>query len=84
MKVLAKGRQQKGWAKEYTCLMAIGGCGARLLVEEADIHMWGGHDYGDGYDEYASFRCGWCGVENNISVVDIPAAVRNRKMGRAL
>jgi len=40
MKVIQKGRGQKGWAKEFTCTgkgNGDGGCEAVLLVEADDI-----------------------------------------------
>lgn len=40
MKVIKEGRPQKGWAKEFECTgngNGNGGCGAILLVEQADI-----------------------------------------------
>lgn len=42
MKVVKVGREQKGWAKEFVCTGSGnggGGCRARLLVSEEDLHL---------------------------------------------
>lgn len=69
MKVVKKGRGQKGWAKEFTCTGAGnggGGCEAKLLVERGDLF----HTYNcwiDGSEEYyVTFRCPECGVLTDI------------------
>jgi hypothetical protein len=41
MKILKKGRPQKGWATEAKCTWegnGGGGCGALLLIEEEDLY----------------------------------------------
>jgi hypothetical protein len=70
MKVIKKGREQKGWAKKFTCTGAGnggGGCGATLLVESGDLF----HTYADymGRDEewFITFRCADCGVLTDIT-----------------
>jgi hypothetical protein len=75
MKVLKPGREQTGWAHELKCTgngNGGGGCGATLLVEQADVyktHVW---DYGGGHDTYNTFRCP-CGVQTDLSSsVDLP------------
>ncbi len=64
MKVLKKGREQKGWAEELECTgdgNGGGGCGARLLVEEGDLLHTASHA-GHETDHYVSFYCHECGV----------------------
>lgn len=64
MKVLKKGRPQKGWSKEFECTGAGnrgGGCGALLLVSEWDLF----HTQSSALHEttsYATFQCPECGV----------------------
>jgi len=73
MKVLEKGRDQRGWAKEFRCTgygNGGGGCGAMLLVEQGDVYRTHRFDYGGGHDMFNTFTCGACGVET-----DIPASV---------
>ena len=69
MKVLKKGRKQKGWAKKCTCTGAGnggGGCGAILLIEQDDVFMTESHHY-DGSDEYYNtFKCVECDVLTDI------------------
>jgi hypothetical protein len=67
MKIIKKGRAQKGWSKEFKC---TGGCGATLLVEESDL-------YHDGSTEtYTTFTCACCGVATDVYV---PSSVNVRK-----
>ena len=74
MKVLEKGRPQKGWAKEYECTgkgNKGGGCGAKLLVEQGDLF----HTYSHARDEtdtYTTFKCSECGVLTDIPSGDVP------------
>ncbi len=68
MKVLKKGRPQKGWTKEYKCTgkgNKGGGCGALLQVEEDDLFLTQSHAR-DEITEYISFRCCECGVITDI------------------
>jgi hypothetical protein len=70
MKVLKKGRAQKGWATEASCTGSGnggGGCGAKLLVEEADIYMTSSSHYDGSNEAYVTFRCPDCGVETDLS-----------------
>ena len=70
MKVIKKGRPQKGWAKECTCTGSGnggGGCGAVLLVEEDDLFRTGRHYYDGTSDSYVTFACGECGVLTDIN-----------------
>ncbi len=70
MKVLKKGRPQKGWATEAICTgegNGKGGCGAKLLVEKGDLYQTSRSDYlGDSTDYYVTFRCPECGVETDL------------------
>lgn len=75
MKVIKKGRPQKGWAKSFVCTGGgnnNGGCGATLLVERADLF----HTYRScmGRDEewYVTFRCPECGVLTDIPDAQAP------------
>ena len=68
MKVLKKGRKQKGRAKECTCTgkgNGGGGCGAKLLVEENDVYRTSSSCMGE-VDYYQTFRCPDCGVETDV------------------
>ncbi len=72
MKVLKPGREQKGWSIEATCTGAgneNGGCGALLLVEEADVFktFTGGNYGGDTPESCATFKCSACGVLTDLS-----------------
>lgn len=69
MRVLKKGRQQKGWSKELRCTGAgngDGGCSALLLVEQADVFETSSSHYDGSTDLYATFACGACGVLTDI------------------
>ena len=70
MKVIKKGRPQKGWAKQINCTgkgNGKGGCGAVLLIEEADLFRTGKHSY-DGSSEYfVTFKCSECGVLTDVN-----------------
>jgi hypothetical protein len=68
MKVLKKGRPQKGWSKEFLCTgdgNGGGGCGAKLLVEQADLYQTSHSDYGGDTDYFVTFCCPSCGVETD-------------------
>lgn len=69
MKVLEKGRPQKGWAAEFTCNgegNGHGGCGAKLLVEIGDVFETES-SCRDESTYYVTFRCPECGVLTDIS-----------------
>jgi len=77
MKVLKKGRPQKGWAIKCVCTGAgngNGGCGAKLLVEEADLYETRSHHYDGSTDYYVTFTCPECGVQTDID--DVPHQLR--------
>lgn len=74
MKVLKKGRPQKGWSAEIKCTGAGndgGGCGAKLLVEQADLYKTYTHCR-DETDEHVTFKCCECGVETDLSRSQCP------------
>ena len=74
MKVIEKGRQQKGWSREFNCTGSgngAGGCGARLLVEQGDVFETKSSHHDGSVDSYATFKCSECGV-----LTDIPEAGR--------
>lgn len=76
MKVLEKGRDQCGWAQELRCAV-VGGCGAKLLVEEDDVYYIRSTDYGGGTDTVYYFVCCECGCTNTLgSYADVPRNVR--------
>jgi hypothetical protein len=70
MKIIKPGREQKGWAREEDCTghgNDGGGCGARLLVEEADIFVTSRGGYGDDSpDLFLTFKCAACGVATDV------------------
>lgn len=68
MQVIKKGRPQKGWSVETTCMGdadSKGGCGAVLLVEQDDIYTFktGGSYCEDANEMNYAFTCPECGVE---------------------
>ncbi len=70
MKVLKKGRDQKGRCRKYTCTGrggGGGGCGAKLLVSEADVKSRTYHEMDGGTDTCHWFVCPECGVETYVS-----------------
>lgn len=79
MKVVKKGRPQKGWAKEFTCTgkgNGGGGCGAVLLVEEGDFYQTCRSFYDGSTERYTTFRCTECGVETDVE--GVPSSVVRR------
>lgn len=82
MKVLKRGRKQKGWTSEFTCTgkgNGGGGCGAKLLVSEDDLYHTFSSALGE-VETYTTFRCPCCGVETDVEVPYsvTPNARRNR------
>lgn len=70
MKVIEKGRPQKGWSTEKKCTGAgngDGGCGAKLLVEEDDLFETYASFMGRDEEWYTTFRCAACGVLTDIT-----------------
>jgi len=75
MKVLKKGTGQKGWAKEFVCTGSgngNGGCGAKLLVEIADIFKTESHAR-DETTIYLTFKCPECGTLTDIPTGQWPS-----------
>lgn len=70
MKVIKKGRKQKGWAKELECTGAGnegGGCRATLLVEQGDLFQTNSFSMGEENGPFATFTCIACGVDTDVS-----------------
>lgn len=68
MKVLKKGRPQKGRAKEFVCSgsgYGGGGCGATLLVEEGDLKSLVAGCF-DEFSTYYWFECPECGSKTEV------------------
>ena len=68
MKIIKKGRPQKGWAKQFECTgrgNGDGGCGAILLVEQADLYYVTRSCY-DEAERVVSFQCCLCDVETDL------------------
>lgn len=68
MKVIKKGRPQRGWAKRLKCTGEGnngGGCGAILLVEQVDLYQTSSSSMGE-VDYFATFCCSECGVETDV------------------
>lgn len=83
MKILKKGREQRGWSKECKCTgkgNGGGGCGALLLVSEYDIYETRSSHYDGSTDYYKTFSCPQCGVETDID--DPHAPVRGMRPER--
>jgi hypothetical protein len=74
MKVIKKGRPQKGWSKECHCSGSGnggGGCGAKLLIEQADLFRTHSYVHTD-HDIYTTFKCVVCGVLTDLSGDQVP------------
>jgi hypothetical protein len=69
MKVIEKGREQKGWAKKFKCTgegNKGGGCGAVLLVEQDDIFYTYSNHYDGSSETYCTFQCPQCQVLTDL------------------
>lgn len=83
MKVLKKGREQRGWSKELVCTGKGnngGGCGAVLLVEQGDLLRTGRHPYDGSHEYFVTFVCPECGVMTDVdgypgNIRDLPAGI---------
>jgi len=86
MKVLKKGRKQKGWSVEFKCTgggNGGGGCGAELLIEISDCYITSQHCIGDDYpDEFVTFTCAECGVETDLPDSKSPPFAMREKLRR--
>lgn len=89
MKVLKKGRKQKGRSIKLSCTgegNGDGGCGAKLLVSEYDMYNTYSHALHE-TDTYITFECPECGVETDVDensvryfdIVEDKATMRKRK-----
>lgn len=75
MKVIEKGRPQKGWAKEFVCTgkgNGGGGCNAKLLVEYDDLFITSHTDMTGDRDIFTTFKCVECGVLTDIPSKESP------------
>ena len=80
MKVLEKGRPQKGWAIEQMCTgrgNKGGGCGAKLLVEEGDLYKTYSQALHE-TDTHVTFARAECGVETDLPNGILPGTVFNK------
>ena len=71
MKVIKRGKKQKGWAVEFECTgdgNGDGGCGAILLVEEGDLYLTSRSYYDGSRDTFTTFTCSCCGVQTDVEV----------------
>lgn len=69
MKVIKKGQPQKGWSLKTVCTGAgnsNGGCGAHLLVEQADLFKTHSYVHVD-HDIFITFKCVECGVLTDLT-----------------
>lgn len=83
MKVLKKGRPQRGWSHETTCTgngNGGGGCGAKLLVEQPDLYKTYSHCH-DETDMFITFTCPECGVETDIA--NVPGGIIDQLPSKA-
>ena len=77
MKVLEKGRPQKGWSVTAKCTgngNGGGGCGAKLLVEQGDIYKTSS-SIRDETDYFATFQCPECFVLTDLPDSKVPGHV---------
>lgn len=84
MKVLEKGREQRGWSMEFECTGAGnsgGGCGAKLLVEQDDVYRTCSYAR-DESTTYYTFMCSECGVQTDIAkTIHLPFTPREMTDG---
>lgn len=81
MKVIKKGRPQKGWAKEYVCSglgNGGGGCGAVLLVEEGDLFRTSHTSFDGSTEHFVTFQCCECGVRTDIKDAPVGLHITRR------
>jgi hypothetical protein len=86
MEVLKHGRKQRGWAGEFDCTGAgngLGGCGARLLVDQHDLFQTTRGYYDGSTDYYKTFECPECGVHTDVEAPCEPLGIhpKNRNDG---
>jgi hypothetical protein len=71
MKVIKRGKMQKGWAMEFKCTgdgNGDGGCGATLLVEKGDLYLTHRYYFDGSEDTYTTFTCPCCRVQTDVDV----------------
>jgi hypothetical protein len=76
MKVIEKGRPQKGWSKEFVCTgkgNRDGGCQAKLLVEFDDLFRTFHTDMTGARVVFLTFKCAECGVLTDIPTKEWPS-----------
>ncbi len=87
MKVLKKGRPQRGWSTEQVCTSNGNrgrGCGAKLLVELDDLFQTASSSLHE-TDYFVTFECPSCGVWSDVKEADwptIPAGGLPRRVPR--
>lgn len=69
MKIIAEGAWKNPWTHEYTCREKE--CGAKLLVEEADVKA---PDYAN--HDHFNFECAVCGHSNPLPATDLPLRIK--------
>lgn len=82
MKVLKKGRKQKGWATVTKCTgegNRDGGCGALLLVEEGDLFRTQSNAMGE-ITDYITFECPDCGVWTDLNQGKVPGHILGERL----
>jgi len=74
METVKKGRKQGGWAEKFRCTgdgNDGGGCGAILLVSQADLYLTERTSQGDPTEYFHTFCCPECGVETDVDGVSV-------------
>lgn len=77
MKVLKKGRPQLPWSCKVKCTgkgNGGGGCGAKLLVEQADLYETRCTDLMGEYESFVTIQCPCCGKETDLK--NVPPEMR--------
>jgi hypothetical protein len=85
VKVIEKGTGQEGWSTKATCTgrgNGDGGCGAKLLVEEADVFRTESHAMGE-TDVYYTFECCECHVRTDLNDTKVPHHVKSKAVYRS-
>lgn len=83
MRVIKSGSGQKGWSVKTTCSgkgNGNGGCGAELLVEEADLYQTISSYYDGSKEYFTTFFCPECGIRTDLD--HVPGDVVSRIAGK--